>query len=206
MNIIDQHIEKILKVYTEGDHYELLKKAKDEYIKLTGKLDEDDSEYESRMNSFNDWYIFHYRRTDDRRIIDDYIQDFKIDDELALAFHNVNYSLFHYVKINFKGNIVLEDILHAEKFQLKKEDNGLGLLEDDLFVGRLISYQGRNYLLKGVSTMPREVYGALKKQSKKLRKLNNNTLEQNFLLTLEKLKIKAINYAHINAEQIFVFN
>lgn len=206
MNFIDEHIDKILKVYTEGDYYDLLKEAKEKYINLTGKMDEDSSEYESRMNSFNDWFIFNYRRADGRRVIDDYIQDEKVDSDLAKSFHNTNYSLFHFVKINFRKQIVLKDVLHNEKFVLRKEDCELALLEDDIFVGRIVTYDNKNYLLKGVCTLPRETLGILKKQSRKVRKLNSIEEEERFLLTLEKLKIKSINYGHINSEQIFVFN
>lgn len=206
MNFIDEHIDKVLKVYTEGDYYDLLKDAMEKYISLTGKMDEDSSEYESRMNTFNDWFIFNYRRADGRRVIDDYIQDNNIDNELAKSFHNTNYSLFHFVKINFRKQIVLKDILHNEKFILRSEDCKLALLEDDIFVGRLVSHEGKNYLLKGVCTLPRETFSVLKKQSRKVRKLNSHAQEERFLLTLEKLKIKSINYGHINSEQIFVFN
>lgn len=206
MNFVDEHIDKILKLYTEGDYYELLKKAKEQYIELTGKMDEDSSEYESRMNTFNDWFIFNYRREDTRRVIDDYIQDQGIDAQLAKSFHNTNYSLFHFVKINFRKQIVLKDILHDEKYILNKEDCELALLEDDIFVGRIISTEDKNFLLKGVCTLPRETLGALKKQARKIRKLNSIEEEEKFLLTLEKLKIKSMNYGHINSEKIFVFS
>jgi len=206
MNLIDEHIEKILDNYTQGEYYELLKSAKETYINLTGKMDEEASEYESRMNTFNDWFIFNFRREDNRRVIDDYIQKFEIDTELSNSFHNINYTVFQFVKINFRKQIVLKDILHSEKFTIKKEDCELALLEDDLFVGRLISYKENNYLLKGVCTLPREILSTLKKESKRLRKLNNHKEEEKFLLTLEKLKTKSLHYGHINSEKIFVFN
>lgn len=205
MNLIDEHIENVLKLYTEGEYYDLLKEAKVLYIDLTGKIDEDTSEYELRMNTFNDWFIFNFRRDDTRRVIDDYIQDHNINSELAKSFHNTNYSLFHFVKVNFRKQIVLKDVLHNEKFTLNKEDCSLALLEDDLFVGRLISYQDKNYLLKGVCTLPRETFGILKKQARKIRKLNSTKEEEKFLLTLEKLKIKSLHYGHLNSEKIFVF-
>ena len=191
MNIIETHINKILEHFTEGDYYDLLIKAKDDFIALTGKIDEEANEYEARMNTFNDWFIFNYRREDNRRVIDDYIQQFDIEENLAKAFYNINFSLFQFVKINFKKQIVLKDILHNEKFVLEKENCNLALLEDDIFLGRLVSYEDKNHLLKGVTTLPREVLSPLKKQSKKVRKLNSDDAEEEFLLTLEKLKIKS---------------
>ena len=202
---IEGHIDKIIDKYTQGDYYDLLIKAKDEFTTLTGKIDEETNEYESRMYTFNDWYIFNFRREDNRRIIDDYIQNYDLESDLSKSLYNINFSLFQFVKINYKKQIVLKDILHNEKFVLKKEECNLALLEDDLFIGRLVSLEDRNYLLKGVTTLPREVLTQLKKQAKKVRKLNSREAEEDFLITLEKLKVKSLHYGHLNSEKIFVF-
>jgi hypothetical protein len=202
---IEGHIDKIIDQYTQGDYYDLLVRAKDEFTTLTGKIDEETNEYESRMYTFNDWYIFNFRREDNRRIIDDYIQNYDLESDLSKSLYNINFSLFQFVKINYKKQIVLKDILHNEKFVLKKEECNLALLEDDLFIGRLVSLEDRNYLLKGVTTLPREVLTQLKKQAKKVRKLNSREAEEDFLMTLEKLKVKSLHYGHLNSEKIFVF-
>jgi len=202
---IENHIDKIMDIYTQGEYYDLLVKAKDEFTTLTGKIDEEANEYESRMYTFNDWYIFNFRREDNRRIIDDYIQNYDLESDLSKSLYNLNFSLFQFVKINFKKQIVLKDILHNEKYVLKKEECNLALLEDDLFIGRLVSLEDRNYLLKGVTTLPREVLTPLKKQAKKIRKLNSREAEEDFLMTLEKLKVKSLHYGHLNSEKIFVF-
>lgn len=205
MNLIESHIEKILEEYTQGDRYELLKKAKDIYTDLTGKIDEESDEYELRMNSFNDWYIFNFRRENDRRIIDDYIFEHKIEDELAKSFHNINYSLFSFAKTNLKKQIVLKDVLHDKKIALSKSVKHFGMVQDDLFVGRTFEYEGEVFLLKGMCPLPGNVLGNLKKQAKKIRKLNSQEEEQQFLLDLERLKTKSLNYSHIDANKIFVF-
>ena len=202
---IEGHIDKIIDQYTQGDYYDLLVRAKDEFTTLTGKIDEETNEYESRMYTFNDWYIFNFRREDNRRIIDDYIQNYDLESDLSKSLYNINFSLFQFVKINYKKQIVLKDILHNEKFVLKKEECNLALLEDDLFIGRLVSLEDRNYLLKGVTTLPREVLTQLKKQAKKVRKLNSREAVEDFLMTLEKLKVKSLHYGHLNSEKIFVF-
>jgi hypothetical protein len=206
MNSIESHIDKILDHYTKGDYYDLLIKAKEEFIALTGTIDEEANEYEARMNTFNDWFIFNYRREDQRRVIDDYIQSFEIEDELSKSLYNINFSVFQFVKINFKKQIVLKDILHNEKFIISKEDSNLALLEDDLFLGRIVTYNDKNHLLKGVTTLPREVLSILKKQSKKVRKLHSDSAEEEFLITLEKLKIKSLHYSHLNTNQVFIFD
>lgn len=206
MNIIEKHIEKIMENYTSGDKYELLKGAKEYYIEATGKIDDETDEYESRMSSFNDWYIFNYRREDGRRVIDDYINDFKIDDELAKAFHNVNYSLFSFTKYNFKKQMVLKDILHDEKYVINKDQKNIGLVPEDLFVGRVVTYNKENFVLRGMCTLPGNVLSKLKKESRKIRKLNSESSEEAFLLKLEQLKTKSLQYSHLDVNQIFVFS
>lgn len=205
MNIIESHLEKILTSYTKESYYEEMKKALAIYSDKTGSMDEDTDEYEGRMNSFNDWFIFNYRKEDNSRIIDHYIADFSLDESLAKSFHNINYSLFYFAKRNFKKQIVLKDILHNEKFVLSKENGNLAMVEDDLFIGRLVEIDGQIYLMKGVCHLPYNVLSILKKQSKKVRKLNNDVEEENYLLKLEGLKTKSLQYGHVDTSQIFDF-
>lgn len=206
MNVIEEHIEKVLEVYTRDDYYKSLLDAKEEYFQLTGKLNEDAPDFESRMSSFNDWYVFNYHREDDRRIIDDYVQDNSLSEDLAQSFYNVNYSLFHFVKYDWKKRAVIKDILHSKKLVVERTGMTSALVPDDLFISRSIEYQGKVFFMRGICILPRDVLGILKKESKKIRKLNNNVEELKFLLQCEKLKTKSMNYSHIAAEKIFSFN
>ena len=205
MSFIHKEVEKILQKYTKDSYYEDLKKAKELFISKTGKIDEEADEYESRMNSFNDWYLFNYRKEDGTRIIEDYLQSENIEEDLKEAFIKVNYSLFHFAKINFRKQIVIKDVLHSDKITLKLEESHLGLVEDDLFVGRSIHYKDEFFLLDGLCTIPREVMSVLKKESKKIRKLNNEEEEEVFLLNLERLKTRSLQYGHIDSSKIFTF-
>ena len=205
MKQVQEHIDLILQVYTKDKHYEDLKNAKEAYIKKTGKIDEETDEYESRMNSFNDWYIFNYKRENGTTIIEDYIKNHDVAEDLGQAFLNTNYSLYHFSKINFRKQVVIKDILHSEKFVLGKDNDHLALVEDDLFVGRSVCLNEEHYLLNGLCTLPREVLSSLKKESKKIRKLNNPEEEEVFLLNLERLKTRSIQYGHIESSKIFSF-
>lgn len=202
---VQKHLDKVLNLYTQGDHFENLKAAKEKYFAVTGKLDEDKDEFESRMNCFNDWYIFQYRHKDGSKVIEDYIRNHDLDEELSQALLNVNHSLFEYSKINFRKQIVLKDVLHDEKITLVKNHPNISLVEGDVFTGRVIKYKGDYYLLKGVCILPQGVKPILKKQSKKVRKTNSFEEELNYLLQLECLKTKATHYSHIDPSKIFVF-
>ena len=155
------------------------------------------------MNSFNHWYIFDYEREDGSHFIDKYLENNSND--LALSLKNINYSLFLFKKINFRKQIIINDILHSDKFVLSKENGTLPLVEDDLFLGRAVNYNDQWFLLNGIVTLPREVFSVLKKESKKVRKLNNSVEELGFLLNLERLKNRSIQYGHVDSSKIFNF-
>jgi hypothetical protein len=206
LDVVHDHLDKVLSLYTKGQYFNDLKEAKDKYFSLTGKLDEDKDEFESRMNSFNDWYIFQYRQADGSKVIEEYVRNNKLEEGISQALLNVNHSLFEFTKTSFRKQIVLKDILHDEKIVLKKDHPIISLMEGDVFTGRVIKFEGENYLLKGVCTLPQGVKSILKKQSKKVRKVNSFEDELNFLLHLESLKTKAMHYSHIDPTKIFIFS
>lgn len=206
LDVVNDHLDKVLNLYTQGQFFDDLKAAKEKYFSLTGKLDEDKDEFESRMNSFNDWYIFQYRHNDGSKVIEEYVRNNQMDQEIAQSLLNVNHSLFEFTISSFRKQIVLKDMLHDEKIVLKKDHPTISLMEGDIFTGRVIKYKGESYLLKGVCTLPQGVKSLLKKQSKKIRKLNNFEEELKFLLTLEQLKTKAMHFSHIDPTKIFIFN
>lgn len=205
LDVVHEYLDKVLSLYTQGDYFSDLKEAKDSYFSITGKLDEDKDEFESRMNSFNDWYVFQYRQKDGSKVIEEYIRNHDVEEELSQALLNVNHSLFEFTKTTFGKQVVLSDILHDEKVVLKKDHPTISLVKGDIFIGRVIKYKGENYLLRGICTLPQSVKSTLKKQSKKLRKLNNFDEELRFLLQLEALKTKAMHYSHIDPAKIFIF-
>jgi hypothetical protein len=206
LDIVHDHLDKVLGLYTQGQFFADLKEAKDKYFSMTGKLDEDKDEFESRMNSFNDWYIFQYRQKDGSKVIEEYIRNNNLDEELSQALLNVNHSLFEFNRTSFRKQIVLKDILHDEKIVLKKDHPTISLMEGDVFSGRVIKFKGESYLLRGVCILPQGVKSLLKKQSKKVRKLNSFDEELSFLLQLESMKTKAMHYSHIDPAKIFIFS
>ncbi len=205
MNLVQECAEKLLQKFTENTYYENLKNAKDAYITKTGRIDEEAEEYESRMNCFNDWYLFNYKNDDGSKIIDGIDQDNSFAPEFKESLGHVNYSLFLFHKINFRKQIIIKDILHNSKLVISEKNGMLPLVEDDLFVGRSVNHEDENYLLNGICLLPREVLSVLKKETKKIRKLNNSDEEEAFLLNLERLKTRSIQYGHIESSRIFSF-
>ncbi len=205
MNPVLVEIEKILGYYSEDNNVEDIKKAKELFIKLTGHVDEESGDYESWLNSFNDWFIFNYDLSGGKTPLQAFWEKHKSRDEVKSALENANYSLFYFHKINFRKQVVIKDVLHDKKLILAKEHSHLALVEDDIFVGRMVEYDGGQYILNGLCTLPREVFSVLKKEAKKIQKLNNENEEINFLLHLERLKTRSLHYGHVQADKMFTF-
>lgn len=202
MNKVQAEIEKVLQVYAQGSYLETLKNAKDVFFKKTGKIDEDSEEYESRMSSFNDWYVFQYQLLPGSSVIQDYYS--KSSGDLVESLTKTAYSVFVFQKISFRKQIIIKDILHNTKFVLSRDNGNLSLVENDIFVGRMVVHENEAFLLNGLCLLPSEILSALKKECKRVRK-EKITEEEEFLLNLERLKTKSVQYGHIDPAKIFTF-
>ena len=201
------HLEKALTHYTSGLYYERLIEARNEYFNLTGQVNEDDEDYELRMKSFNDWYIFQFVSiSSETTAINDYIFENSLEKSLGDCLVKINYSLFEFCGKTFRGHSSFKDVLHNFKFNLSKEGNLPGLLKDDIFIGRSLNFHDNYYLLPGLCILPKEVKNKLKKESKRIRKLQDLKKETEFLLKVESLKTKWVRYGHIKPDKIFSFD
>lgn len=203
---VQDHLQEILTTYSQGERYNEMKRAIDVFAKLTGKLDEDAENFEARMNSFNDWFVFNYIKENNHTVVEDYIMESDISSNLVESLLGINYSLFLFSKVSFRKKIILKDILHDDKVSVSLDNSTIGLVENDLFVGRILTFDGEKYLLNGATTMPGDTLSILKKEAKKIRKLNSKEEEANFLIKLEEFKTKSLHYAHVDNSKIFTFS
>jgi len=204
---IKTHLDKALSLYTSGEFYKILIEAKEEYFNETGIAFEDDEDFESKMSSFNDWFLLQFiSKRFERPFIREYLESFQVGDEIALCLLNINHSLFEYTGKSFSGKHILKDILHDRKVELAKTHPAPPMLKGDLAICRVITYKDESHLLDGMTFIPKEVRPILKKQSKIVRKKDDPQQEYEFLIQLEKLKTKWQRYGHIEPEKIFTFS
>lgn len=131
-------------------------------------MNEDDEDYETRMNLFNDWYLLQFSsRNDEEVVIEKYIKDSGLEENLAMSFRSVNYSIFEFTGKNIRGQYSFKDILHDKKVSLDKEHPKPTLVKGDIFTGRILSIDNKNYLLPGMCLVPSEIKPSLKRNLKK---------------------------------------
>lgn len=204
---LQEHLNSALSQFTTGDYYQVLKDAKELYFSKTGAVHEEDDDYESRMNAFNDWYLLQFNREEaNSTLIKNYLEDEEVEDDLCRTLLDVNFSLFEYMGTNMWKQNVLKDMLHNQKINLAKGEPMPSLVKGDLFIGRVLMLENKFYMMNGVCTLPREIKGILTKECKKVRKKGDVEEEEKFLLQTEYLKTKWRRYGHIDATKIFNYS
>lgn len=203
---IQTHLDKVLELYTSDDFYDKMVEAKKHYFEITGMTHEEDEDFETRMNAFNDWYIFQFvSKGSTRTAVKDYLAKNEISDDISQSLTTVKHSFYIYTGKNFKKRMVLKDVLYGEKIVLDKDHPELGILKDDAFTGRVISYDGSSFLLDGICVVPRKAIALIKKEAKLVKRLNDEYEEEQFLYKIEFLKNKWMRYGHLDPARIFQF-
>lgn len=204
---LKEHLENVIVEYSTGKDINTLIEAKEEYFKITGKVNEDDEDYELRMNSFNEWFIYQYQSPN---LMERYIEEKGLPDPLKNSLLSLNYSFFEFLGDSFRKKLVFKDYLNDKKIYLDKNNYIPNVLKDDIFIGRFLGPDEDAILLEGLCFIPKSVKSVIKKQIKKLKKAKKGTInieEKNaFLLHLESLKNRWARYGHIDPSKIFYFN
>lgn len=206
LNDLQEHLDKILNTYSEGKFYDQVVEAKKKYFELTGLTNEEDDDYEVRMRSFNNWFIMHYPIKDELTPLSLYLSKNTINEELKESLENFRYSIFEFSGKNLSGKLVVRDLLSNEKLIFTETSSVIPVFKSDIFIGRLLRTGEDFYLMDGMCLLPKEAKSIIKKQVKKVRKLNQPENEKEFLLELENLKTKWQRFGHVDASRIFVFN
>lgn len=203
---LEKHIQNALVKFTSKEYYEDLVKAKEEYFTEAGQVFEEDDDYENRMSSFNLWYLLQrLPGNSTATLMSKYIEEEEVEEEVKESLLNVNHSLFEYTGQSFTKKHVLRDILHDKKIVLEKNYIMPSIVKNDIFMGRTIDFNSKSYLLEGITTVPVDVRSVLIKESKKVRKLQDNKRDLQFLMKVEAFKTKWRRYGHIDAKKIFQF-
>ncbi len=199
-------IEKVVTHFSTEKHYDDLLKAKELYFEKTGKALEEDPDYESRMSSFNDWYVLQYKKNkEDKTLIAIYMENHKVSEDLINAVKSFEHGLYEFMGKGLFGSFVLKDLLHGKKIKLSKSHSTPSFVKGDIFLGRVAMYGDEYYMFNGLCLLPRQAKRMLKKQIHKVAKYNDLEVEHSFLLKTEALKTKWLRYGHVNVERIFVY-
>jgi len=206
IEIFQSHLDKAFLEFSRDRYFDTLINAKNEYFSLTGKSNEDDEDYEIRMNLFSEWYLLQYKSDNNESVICSYLKNNNIDNYVSNSLKNTNYSIYEYLGENMKKQYVVKDYIENKKIVLAKDATIPILIKGDICIGRVLNYDTKYYLLHGIRLLPRESKSLLKKEIKRIKKSGNSIINNDFILKVEALNNKWQRYRQIEISKIFQFN
>ncbi|TDJ03668.1 MAG: hypothetical protein E2O68_09605 [Deltaproteobacteria bacterium] len=192
---IRENFDKAILNYSKDKFKGVYLKAKDEFFDLTGSIHADHENFEQRMNSFYEWYFFNYSES---KILKDYTAKDSF-------FKDFKYSIFEFSGKNLRGRCVFKDFIGKDKVLLPKGVMPPGLTKDDIIVGRFIALEEGHYLLPGFFILPGKVKSILKREARRIAKINDVDKKEEFLLKIETLYNRWRSYNHLDPAKIFVY-
>jgi hypothetical protein len=204
------YLEPVIKQYTTGEYYEELFKAKQEYFDRAGVVYEDDSEFESRMNIFLDWYLF------DRELPSLDLPPIRIffrnnretlspdDQKIYEDFCSTVHSIFELSKVG-KDFVKVDDLFSKKSYQVQIDHLKQGFVKGDIFEARLIPFRGVFEFSNGFCFHPVEMEKFILGEIKKVRN-QDKSRQTKLILQLAAMKLKHVRYQHINIKHIYSFN
>lgn len=213
MSSFNQDIEKIREVFekalelvTKDNYLDEILKAKEVYFSQTGKIDDDDDDFESRMIDFNEWYLLQYTRSGpEKNLLEEVSSELSEYSEIVNTLTQVRHTVLEYRGLSFLGRPIFLDFLLNKKIKLLKDTPLPPIVKGDIFTSRIIPWDKDFNILGAVSILPKDARKVIAKEAKRVRKQKSKTEEYQFLMKLEALKTKWKQYGHVGVTQIFRF-
>lgn len=200
-------IDDAISYYSREENRDEILDAQKVYEELLGKISRDDENYDRRMASFYEWYLFEYcKNTEDKRHIEVFLEMKGGDIELEEMINSVEFSLYEYLDTSFFKKNVYKNHLTGKKFVLADDHRELFFIAEDIFLGHSGAYGEETFFLDGLSPLCRAAKKLILKEKKKVQKSNDPLKMRTFLHQVEKNNLRYQHYKHVTPDKIFHFN
>ncbi len=204
------YLEPVIEMFTTGEYYQQVFLAKQEYFEKAGIVYEDDDEFENRMCTFMDWFLF------DRDLPGIDLPPIKYwfrlkkdsfsaeDQNIYKDFCNTIHSVFYLQKVKDKA-VYVKDLFSKKNHEVTDSDINVGFVRGDLFEARLIPFKGSCEFSRGFCFHPAEMEKFILGEIKKVR-YQDRGRQTKLILQLASMKLKHNRYQHINIKHIYTFD
>jgi len=202
---VEAVLERILSFSSEPENRELLEKAREYYLQKVGKTFEDDDDFEQRMNTFVEWYIFNYQPygTLPGQIFTRYKEKYIVKSSstewtIRKAIEKLTHSVF-LVKEQ-KGEVIkVKDLIGRKTYFVTSDDT---LEKGDIIQTRIIDYNGGSFFSFAHCLHPK---ASLKIIKKGIKTKGRNDITSDFFLDLETMQLRWRRSRQIDIKQIYKF-
>ena len=183
--------------------------AKEEFFSMTGKVRDDEVEFNNRMNAFLLWFIF------DRKPYESlyspiskyqihlekkgWLKELEVVNNQLIHVH----SLFKFLKIK-NGNTTIKDLISGVKYTLEDENTLIGMGKEIYFETRLFLFNDKRCFSNYFIQHPPIVNKGIRKQLKPVKQ--EKKLVKPFLMKLQTFNNKYLKYRSIDIKSIYHFD
>ncbi len=184
--------------------------AKAEYVKLTGEVFEDDKQFETRMASFLDYYLFdRVSGQTGKTPAQEFHEQAKAtgNEERANSFHGFTetlHGLFEVRKLG-KGTVRLRELFSGKDHDVTERRQLVGLEKGDLIEARLIPLGGHLLFSAAFCYHPKGSFKAILKEVKRRKKKEPERAPLEMVWDCSKRALKVDRYRQIAVEKIYEF-
>ena len=185
--------------------------AQAEYFALTGEIYEDDKQFEMRMASFLDFYLFDRRspltgKTPAQEYYDEQ-QRSGAQDQVAgyRSFTETLHGLFDVRRLG-KGQVRLRELFSGKQMTVTERRQLAGLEKGDIIEARLIPFGGHLWFSPAFCYHPREASKAILKEIKRRKKKDAGKGAQRMTWECSRMALKVDRYRQIAVEKIYDFD
>lgn len=184
--------------------------AKAEFHSLTGEVFEDDKQFEMRMASFLDFYLFD-RKSPQTGLTpaEEYHQKQAAiyQSERAKGFKSFTetvHALFEVRKLG-KGTVRLRELFGGKDVEVTERRQLVGLEKGDIIEARLIPFDGQLLFSSAFCCHPRGAFKSILKEVKRRKKKEPNRPPKEMVWECARMALKVDRYRQIAIEKIYDF-
>jgi hypothetical protein len=182
--------------------------ARKEFFDSTGEIFEDDKQFDARMSSLLEYFLFDRPReaglTPAAELYGRVLKEGPPERAAAFrSFTETVHGLFEVRKLG-KGWVMLRELFTGLDFQVTERRQLAGLTKGDVLEARLIPFGGHFWFSAAFVWHPRNAVPSILKEVKR-RKKKGVALPAEFLADCSRRSLKADRYRNIAIEKIYEF-
>ncbi len=203
-DFLDQVVARITVTNFQSE----LQKARIVYSEYAGKPSEELSSFESRMNSFIEWFLFDYTHSGlNKKLIDFLIEDcdqefHEEERKLLKALRGNIHSVFITKKLK-DGIVKVQDLMSRRKYEVSQKERPLTSGVDEIFEGRIVETGEGYFFTNTFCVHPPEALKFIKSGLKECGRSEEGC--DAFLLRLAKMSLFFENSRNIPVSSIYTF-
>ncbi len=203
-----ESFKRLIQHYTQSDFSEELLDAKMFFFSNTGSLDENNPNYNLRLNQFYEWFFLDrpmksYMKTPLAVCNQQRGLRLTEDDEKAVAILNQTkqHKIFEFIK-GKKDTLLVRDLLTGNKLEIQNSSYVFGFDAREFFQARIVKLDNKYFFLNSFCFHPEAAQKFIISELKKIKENSDLSLDD-FLYRLNKMRYKLDQYKHLKPEQIY---